>query len=144
MLHAHAPTFLFPCSYLHASIVTCKKLELTATLVFPCSHSHVPVQITHWASEKSALTAFGNSDGWRQLTMMTTEVDGCRMVISQSWISMENSTWLSYLANFKGNVTFVRIPNWHHGNNKDFYNSDANLVNFKGNSFESTKLTPCA
>ena len=30
------------------------------------------------------------------------------------------------------------------GTIKDIYNSDVNLVNFKGNSFESTKLTPCA
>ena len=109
-----------------------------------CSRSHVPVQMLPMASEKFALTASGNSDGWLQLTMMTIEVDRWAMVVSQSWISIENSTWLRYIANFQGNITFVRIPNWHHGNNKDFYNSDANLVNFKGNSFESTKLTPCA
>ncbi len=53
MLHVHAPMFLFPCSYLHASIVTCKKLELTATLMSPCSCSHAPVQMLSMASEKN-------------------------------------------------------------------------------------------
>ena len=100
MLHAHAPTLLFPCSYLHASIVTCKKLELTATLVSPCFLSHVPVQMLPMASEKFAVTASGNSDGWRQLTMITIRVDGWAIVLSQSWISIENSIWLSYFANF--------------------------------------------
>ena len=100
MLMPHAPTLLFSRFYLHASIVTCKKLELTATLVSPCFLSHVPVQMLPMASEKFAVTASGNSDGWRQLTMMTIEVDGWAIVLSQSWISIENSIWLSQFANF--------------------------------------------
>ncbi len=63
MLHDHAPNLLFTHSYLHASIVTCKKLELTATLMSPCSRSHVPIQMLPMASEKIELTASGNSDG---------------------------------------------------------------------------------